>query len=782
MGAGGVAQLAIVISAVDQFSTTFNRLSAQTTTLKGKMVSFGNSMKSILPMIGMYAGMMAAQFMKSSIDIAAEFDHSLHKVQALSGATGEEMVDLEDKIRDLGATTMYTSSQVAEAFGNMAMAGMNSAEMIDASTDLVNLATASVMDLNAASMIALDIATPFRIEYADIGRVVDALAEGFTSAKTSLADLGETMKYLSPNAATAGYTMEQTLATVLALGQQGIRASMAGTSLRMSIRNLLDPSEEATKLLKELGITTVTSAGNLKGFGVMVDELEGAMARMGYTSAEVGAAYSKIFGARAGSTIAALARGGKALIDEYTEALENSAGKAEEVAKIMQKSIYGQFRIFQSAVQDLQIELGAALAGPLLEFLEWFRNDMLPMLKKLSPMLAKISVAFMRIAEVLMRAMVPVLVVFVPIIEAIAIVLTVMLDLLLKFPGLLETLVAVFIVYKLVMMAVAIKTWLVVTAKGIYLTLLWSEKAALIATTIATWVQNKATAMRITLMWTENKTLLWLTSTQWGYNLALYACPIMWIVAAIVGLIAVIYLLGTNMESIGKGFDDFGNKTVKFFEGLWEGMRILRAFIRLIISIGKFLFNLGIAIGKALNLEEHRENWNKDWENIMRGAHLVQKWFDENFTQQMVDGFINMRVGAEIEFGRAGEAWTKFQDTICEGVDSIIDYFDGLSKQLRGEESWHLGKNIGVGKWYQEGTGMSGVPTTGLYGLHEGEIVLNPQESKKYRAGGGGAGGGITIENLNINGGSGSPSDIRYAVEMALESVLEKQRRSAGYG
>ena len=59
-----------------------------------------------------------------SLKTFADFEQSMLKVKAISGATGDEFKDLTDSAKLLGSTTMFTASQVAELQLNLSKLGL----------------------------------------------------------------------------------------------------------------------------------------------------------------------------------------------------------------------------------------------------------------------------------------------------------------------------------------------------------------------------------------------------------------------------------------------------------------------------------------------------------------------------------------------------------------------------------------------------------------------------------------------------------------------------------
>src|SRR5699024_6757869 len=61
--------------------------------------------------------------------VGSKYETSMSSVQAISGATADEMEALEAVAREMGATTRYSASESADALGYMALAGWEVEEM-----------------------------------------------------------------------------------------------------------------------------------------------------------------------------------------------------------------------------------------------------------------------------------------------------------------------------------------------------------------------------------------------------------------------------------------------------------------------------------------------------------------------------------------------------------------------------------------------------------------------------------------------------------------------------
>ena len=131
-------------------------------------VSSFEAVGSALVAAGIAAGLKAIyEEYKECISIAADFEETMSTVEALSGATAEEMQNLSSYAKQLGATTKFTAKESAEAMTYMGMAGWDAQQMIEGMSGVLNLAAASGEDLAATADIVTDNLTAFGMKASD---------------------------------------------------------------------------------------------------------------------------------------------------------------------------------------------------------------------------------------------------------------------------------------------------------------------------------------------------------------------------------------------------------------------------------------------------------------------------------------------------------------------------------------------------------------------------------------------------------------------------------------
>lgn len=202
----------------------------------------------------------------ASVTYAANFEESMDKVQAISGATREEMEQLEAISLKLGAETKFSATEMAEALSYMGMAGWKSEEMLAGLPGIAHLAAAANEDLATTSDIVTDALTAFGYKAEDSTRFADILASAATNSNTTVSMLGESFKYAAAPAGTLGYTAEDVALALGLMANNGIKADMAGTSLRNMFQRMAKPTKESQAAIDMLGLSLYDSQGKMYSF------------------------------------------------------------------------------------------------------------------------------------------------------------------------------------------------------------------------------------------------------------------------------------------------------------------------------------------------------------------------------------------------------------------------------------------------------------------------------------------------------------------------------------
>ncbi len=311
--------------------------------------------------LGVTAPILA--FGKASTKTFSDFDDAMRQVQAVTSATGPQFQALTDLAREMGETTSFKASEAAEAMNYLGMAGFDANEIVSALPSTLALARAGVLDLGSAADIMSNVMTIFSLRTEDAAHVADVLAKVAHTTNTNVSQLGEAMSYAGPVAATFGMSMEQTAAAMGMLGNAGIQASMAGTTLRGILQELVAPTKASMDVFSKYGLALSDLDPKLHS----LDQIFRTLKESGMSDADM----FQIFGQRAGPGLLALLNQGIDKLGDYSISLDNLGGYAQQAAETMDAGFGGSMRRMNSAFESLSISIGGRLAvmlEPLVNF------------------------------------------------------------------------------------------------------------------------------------------------------------------------------------------------------------------------------------------------------------------------------------------------------------------------------------------------------------------------------------------------------------------------------
>ena len=284
----------------------------------------------------------------------ANFEATMVRAGSVTGATGAEFTKLSQAAKDMGESTVFSASQAAEAIEQMGLAGLSTTEIIEALPGALQLAAAGQVSIAEAANTAAKTMRAFGADASELTHINDVMVATFTRANTTLGQLGEALKPVAPVSKALGVSLEDTAAVIAKLSDAGFQASLAGTSLRNILSKLAGATPEAITKLKNLGIVTQDSAGNMRPFLDILEDIE----TQGLKDADI----LQIFGARGGPQLLALLEVGTGAIRNFSSELEASGGIAQRIADANLGTLNGMFTLLWSKVEGIAIAVGEKLA------------------------------------------------------------------------------------------------------------------------------------------------------------------------------------------------------------------------------------------------------------------------------------------------------------------------------------------------------------------------------------------------------------------------------------
>ncbi|NBI31886.1 phage tail tape measure protein [Enterorhabdus sp. P55] len=338
------------------------------------------TLKNVMANLASQGIAMAAGALKdmaaSVVEIGSTFESSMSKVAALSGATGDQLGQLEAKARELGASTTFSASQAADALGYMALAGWDTEQMLAGVGSVLTLAQAGEMDLAAASDLVTDYLSAFNMEAGETARMVDVLAYAQANANTSVEGLGMAFKNCAANANAAGMDVETTSAAIAMMANQGLKGSEAGTALNAVLRDMTAKMRDGAIAVGDQSVAVMDAEGNYRDFADILADVEAATDGMG--EAEKAAALQSTFTADSIKGLNLMLNAGADELSGFRDELYDSAGAGEEMARVMTDNLGGDLAAMGSAFEELALKVYDGVQEPLRQVVQFVTGSVVP--------------------------------------------------------------------------------------------------------------------------------------------------------------------------------------------------------------------------------------------------------------------------------------------------------------------------------------------------------------------------------------------------------------------
>lgn len=357
-----------ILSLKDEFSSTLGKGNKGVEKFGGVAAKVGKVGLGLLVAGTVAAGTAAVYSAKKFSDFeSAMLDLKAIASQDLKTGDYEKMYEQAKK---LGAATKYSAEEVAYGMKELAAAGMKPEKVMKSIAGVLDLAAAGEVEVAYAAELTANALAQFNLEAEESAHVADVFAKAAVLGTLSVNDMGEAFKYVGAVAGNmANQSIESVSAALAALSNNGIKGSQAGTVLRTTLAKLSAPNKMAATAIKELGMTTTDTAGNLLPLSNLVDQFRVKTEGMG--DAQKNAYAKMLVGQEAMTGFIALAKTGGAELDAMTKELIDSKGAAEAMAKIKMSGLAGAWELMTGAIDGVVIALGERLAPLIVKFTDF---------------------------------------------------------------------------------------------------------------------------------------------------------------------------------------------------------------------------------------------------------------------------------------------------------------------------------------------------------------------------------------------------------------------------
>lgn len=391
-------------------------------TIKGAQKSIGGlNLKAIAIGTAFVAGAglaikAAADMGKALYDLGSEFDSAYDAIRIGTGATGDDLEALQETMKDVYTSIPATMEDSAKAIADYnTRLGLTGDELADMSTKALQVSDMLGEDLGATIESSSQAFQQWGIDSKDMGKQMDYIFKVSQSTGIGFNELMTTMQQYGPQLQDMGYSFEEASALIGQMEKAGVNTTEVLGAMKKAVGTLAKEGFNASDGM-QLYYEKIKNAG---------------------TAAEATALANEVFGARAGSTMAAAIRDGSLAVDELTKSLQGNSESIDkaywDTADFAEKwgLLQNQFKVAFEPVAMAVFDGMAELMPVISKVMEQLTPVIAELVSKLAPLINEVFANFgdiitallppiMQVVQAILPALIEVLTALSPIIRFLA--------------------------------------------------------------------------------------------------------------------------------------------------------------------------------------------------------------------------------------------------------------------------------------------------------------------------------------------------------------------------
>ncbi|KKM63562.1 hypothetical protein LCGC14_1510230 [marine sediment metagenome] len=317
-------QVNVIISSVDKYSAGLSAFSGSWSVVLGGILAAEIALIAVSAAMAKFTYSMGSEFVAS----AADFHDAIFNVEAVAQSFGTSSSEIAAILKDLTIEFPLTGEAAGSAMQLIAQMGYGGEQQLRSMSEAaIELSIATGTDMNTSAKAMMATMNSFGLEIEETDRIMNLFAAAAFSSAASVEGMSQALTYAGPIAALAGQEVEQTAAALALLIDNGLEASMAGTTLRMALSKLYTETEKGTEALAKYGLTYDDVNPSVNSLSDIIGKFDGQILDAGDAV--------NIFGVRA-ATMALIVNDGQAAFDEYTASITGTTAATDAMEKKME--------------------------------------------------------------------------------------------------------------------------------------------------------------------------------------------------------------------------------------------------------------------------------------------------------------------------------------------------------------------------------------------------------------------------------------------------------------
>lgn len=345
----------------DKMSNSIGKSAGKSQTSLNQMsAGFDRAALGIKTFVTTAATGVATKFIKDSYMGYVDLNDQLARNAAISGANAEEQAIMTQQVKELGRSTRFTASQVAEAQMYQAMAGYRTNEILSVTPTLLKLSVATGEDLASTSDMITDSLSAFGLSISDIGMYTNVLASTANNTNTTVGMMGKAFTYVGASSKALGEDFKETAVMLGILADNGIKSQKAGTGLNAIYARLAKVTPEMRKQFEKTNTKLYDQNGKFKGLRKIIEESKPALEKL--TVEQRNNWLATIAGTEGLKIWTSIMNNSTESTKKAEEAVYNATGALDNFYSKMSDTDRQKIEELKSAWDGLQLQIGEGLS------------------------------------------------------------------------------------------------------------------------------------------------------------------------------------------------------------------------------------------------------------------------------------------------------------------------------------------------------------------------------------------------------------------------------------
>jgi TP901 family phage tail tape measure protein len=352
-------QIRVLSTEVEQANRRLAALEQQSEGAERSVRRLGNSSRSltfgaIASGVVAMAGLTAAT--GSAVKQWLAYDKAMKEVLSISTMNRTEFRAMRDDILQLSVAMGVDATVAAKGLYQALSAGIPKENAMAFMKVAADAAIGGVTTVEVAVDGLTNVINAYKLPVADAAVVTDKLFAAVVDGKTTFEELSRNMSKTTVTAAAMGVPLDQVLASIIAITQQGTPTTEAFTQITAALKALLDPADEMKVAFKEMNVESGRQAVAQYGLAGALQEVRNRF------EGQDASLVKAMRGTEAYNAILSMTGENLGLYNKGLKSVEESAGKTAKAvgdnANTLETAIAGLKSTFVGFVEAMENSWG----------------------------------------------------------------------------------------------------------------------------------------------------------------------------------------------------------------------------------------------------------------------------------------------------------------------------------------------------------------------------------------------------------------------------------------